>query len=134
MPDIFLDTDVAFDILSKREPHYKSSVILLELAAKGSIRLIISESSLANLFYLCFDIYKIKDAALKLSDFVGSCEVAMPGKILFFYHFIQHLEIKKMPYNILLHCGRNQIILLRGIKEIINMALYPCRFIHQMSS
>lgn len=80
MPDVFLDTDVAFDILSKREPHYKSSVILLELAAKGSIRLIISESSLANLFYLCFDIYKIKDAALKLSDFVGSCEVAHAGK------------------------------------------------------
>ena len=59
MPDVFLDTDVTFDILSKREPHYDSSVQLLELAAKGNIRLAISESSLANLYYLCFDIYKI---------------------------------------------------------------------------
>ncbi len=39
-PDIFLDTDVAFDILSKREPHYISSVLLLRLAARASVRLV----------------------------------------------------------------------------------------------
>lgn len=80
LPEVFLDTDVAFDIISKRDPHYDSSVRLLHLAAKGSVRLIISESSLANLFYLSFDIYKIKDAAGRLSDFIGVCDIAHADK------------------------------------------------------
>lgn len=80
MPDVFLDTDVSFDILSKREPHYPTSVVLLELAAQGTIQLMISESSLANLFYLCFDIYKIQNAKTKLNDFISACEIAQAGK------------------------------------------------------
>lgn len=80
MPDVFLDTDVSFDILSKREPHFATSVLLLELASRGTIRLMISESSLANLYYLCFDIYKIKNAQAKLNDFISACEIAQAGK------------------------------------------------------
>lgn len=80
MPDVFLDTDVSFDILSGREPHFATSVILLEMASQGVIRLMISESSLANLYYLCFDIYKIKNAQAKLNDFVSASEVASAGK------------------------------------------------------
>ena len=34
LPEVFLDTDVAFDIISKREPHFVDAVLLLELAAK----------------------------------------------------------------------------------------------------
>lgn len=80
LPEIFLDTDVSFDIISKREPHYASSVRLLQLAAKDSVRLVVSESSLANLFYLSFDIYKLKDAIPKLSDFIGACGLVSAGK------------------------------------------------------
>jgi predicted nucleic acid-binding protein len=80
LPEVFLDTDVAFDILSKREPHYETSVKLLEMAVSDSVRLVISESSLANLFYLLFDIYKIKDAGQKLSDFIGVCDVVHANK------------------------------------------------------
>ena len=80
LPEIFLDTDVAFDIISKREPHYNSSVRLLQMAAKDTVRLVISESSLANLFYLSFDIYKVKDARSKLSDFITACEIVSAGK------------------------------------------------------
>lgn len=80
LPEVFLDTDVAFDIISKREPHFSSSVKLLELAANDEIRLAISESSLANLFYLAFDIYKIKDAVQRLTDFVNVCEIEHAGR------------------------------------------------------
>jgi predicted nucleic acid-binding protein len=80
LPEVFLDTDVSFDIISKREPHYDSSVKLLDLAARDKIRLMISESSLANLFYLTFDIYKITDAVAKLSDLVIACELASGRK------------------------------------------------------
>ena len=80
LPEIFLDTDVAFDIISKREPHFTSSVKLLHLAAQDEVKLVISESSLANLFYLSFDIYKIKDASDRLTDFIGACEIVHAGK------------------------------------------------------
>ena len=80
MPRIFLDTDVAFDIISKREPHFISSLPFLRLAAEGKAMLIISESSLANLIYLSFGIYKIKEATILLSDFIGVCELVHAGK------------------------------------------------------
>ena len=79
-PEIFLDTDVAFDIISKRTPHYASSIRLLQLAAEDRARLMISEASLATLLYLSFDIYKIKDASSKLFDFIGACELIHSGK------------------------------------------------------
>ncbi|MCY7410034.1 MAG: PIN domain-containing protein [Chitinophagales bacterium] len=80
MGDVFLDTDVAFDILSKRQPHFPDSVKLLQLAAGGKIRLMISEGSLATLFYLSFDIYKIQNAAIKLLEFVKACELVHANK------------------------------------------------------
>ncbi len=80
MPDVFLDTDVAFDIISKRQPHYTDSVKLLHLAAEGKIRLMISESSLVTLFYLSFDIYKIQNAAIKLLDLINACELIHANK------------------------------------------------------
>ncbi len=42
--------------------------------------LIISENSLATLRYLAYDIYKIKDATLKLSDFISACELVHASK------------------------------------------------------
>jgi predicted nucleic acid-binding protein len=80
MPDIFIDTDVAFDIISKRQPHYISSVRLLKLAAEGKIRMIISEASLATLIYLAYDIYKIQNATANLLDFVNACELIHANK------------------------------------------------------
>lgn len=81
LPEIFLDTDVAFDILSKREPHFESSVQFLHLAIQHKARLLISESSLGNLFYLTFDIYKLKNAASRVFDFINICELVPSGKI-----------------------------------------------------
>jgi predicted nucleic acid-binding protein len=80
LPEIFLDTDVSFDILSKRKPHFQHSVRLLELAAEDKAVLLIAESSLANLIYLSFDIYKLKNAEKRLLDFISVCYVISGGK------------------------------------------------------
>ena len=80
LPEIFLNTDVSFDILSKRKPHFQHSVRLLELAAEDKAALLIAESSLANLIYLSFDIYKLKNAEKRLIDFISVCEVIVGGK------------------------------------------------------
>ncbi len=80
LPELFLDTDVAFDILSKRKPFYSDSVLLLDLAAKDKVNLLLTESSLANLIYLCFDIYKLDGAKSKLTDFISACDIISGGK------------------------------------------------------
>ena len=80
LPEVFLDTDVCFDILSKREPHFKHSVKLLELAMQDRISILIAESGLANLIYLSFDIYKIDHAVVKLVDFIRASNVISGGK------------------------------------------------------
>lgn len=80
IPEVFLDTDVAFDIISKREPHFTDSIKLLELAASGKIQLVISEGSLANLFYLTFDIYKLNRGQVRLLDFIQACTIVSSGK------------------------------------------------------
>ena len=85
LPEIFLDTDVCFDIISKREPHFEHSIKLLELAAQDRISLMISESSLANLIYLSFDIYKIDHAGEKLVDFIRASNVVSGGKPVMLY-------------------------------------------------
>lgn len=80
LPRVFLDTDVAFDIISKRKPHFTDSIAILELMVKGHISIAISESCIANLIYLTNDIYKIEDGTSKLLDFVAACEVVRGGK------------------------------------------------------
>lgn len=75
MPDVFIDTDVAFDIISGRQPHHTESVKLLLLAAQGKIQLMLSESSLATLFYLSFDIYKIEKAITKLQHLIDASDL-----------------------------------------------------------
>ncbi len=78
--ELFLDTDVAFDIISKREPHFTTSVKLLELSAQGIVQLFISEISLATIFYLSYDIYKLSNATSKLTDFISASELVHSGK------------------------------------------------------
>jgi len=85
LPEVFLDTDVCFDIISKREPHFEQSIKLLELAAHDRVSLMISESSLANLIHLSFDIYKIDDAIEKLVDFIRASNVVSGGKPVMLY-------------------------------------------------
>ncbi len=84
LPELFLDTDVAFDILSKRKPHFEYSVRILELAASDRVALLIAESSLANLIYLSFDIYKLegaeKGAEKRLLNFISVCDIISGGK------------------------------------------------------
>jgi sialic acid synthase SpsE len=95
LPEVFLDTDVCFDIISKREPHFENSIVLLELAADDRISLMISESSLANLIYLTFDIYKIKNASGKLTDFIKVTKVVCGGKPLMLHALTSSFKDKE---------------------------------------
>jgi hypothetical protein len=82
MVNIFLDTDVATDILSQREPHYNNAAKLLQLAKENKIGLVIAECSLANLFYFSYDLYKIPNPSAQLLNFISACEIAHGGKAM----------------------------------------------------
>ena len=84
LPEVFLDTDIAFDILSKRKPYFENSVRILELAASDRVAILIGESSLANLIYLSFDIYKLEHAEIRLLDFISVCSIISGGKSVMF--------------------------------------------------
>ncbi|MBP3191852.1 PIN domain-containing protein [Natronogracilivirga saccharolytica] len=88
MVDVFLDTDVAFDLISKREPFFTDALPLLQMAGRQQVQLQISEACLATLMYLSFDIYKLENAGGRLLHFVEACEVFSGGKSV----FIQAIE------------------------------------------
>ena len=56
---VFVDTDIIYDLLSKRHPFYLAAAQLFTLADEGKIQIFISALSLANIHYL---ISKEKDA------------------------------------------------------------------------
>jgi len=80
LPEVYLDTDVAFDIISKRQPYFETAVRLVEWVAQDKIALVIGECSLANLIYLSYDIYKLPNAQERLMDFLAVCQVISGGK------------------------------------------------------
>jgi predicted nucleic acid-binding protein len=49
---VFVDTDIIYDLLAKREPFYQAAARLFTLADENKIQIFISSSSLANLHYL----------------------------------------------------------------------------------
>lgn len=112
LPEVFLDTDVAFDILSKRVPHYTDSIKLVELTAKDQIALLIAESSIANLIYLSFDIYKLTDGVSRLTDFIAACTVIVGGKQVAMNALSSKFKDKEdaLQYYTALHYGADYFI------------------------
>ncbi|HSF54304.1 MAG TPA: PIN domain-containing protein [Algoriphagus sp.] len=80
---IFLDTNVALDLVANREPFVHDSMPFLALVNDGDAHLFISELSLGTLVYLAFERYKLPDAKGKLTEFVEFCKVISGGKEAF---------------------------------------------------
>lgn len=75
IPRVFLDSDVIMDFLAIRHPHFGHAYDILQLIYEGKIQVVVSESALANLIYLSFDIYKIGDAEGKLTELMSFTEL-----------------------------------------------------------
>tara|TARA_R110002051_G_scaffold315834_1_gene394707 strand:+ start:35 stop:445 length:411 start_codon:yes stop_codon:yes gene_type:complete len=80
---IFLDTNVALDLVANREPFVEDSMPFIALVAAKEAQLFISEASLALLIYMSFDRYKLVNAKEKLIQFTGFCSVVSGGKVAF---------------------------------------------------
>ena len=69
MDQLFIDTDVALDLLSRREPHYKAAAFLFSLADRKKIKLSISSLSFGNLHYLLTRQYNAAESRRLLIKF-----------------------------------------------------------------
>jgi predicted nucleic acid-binding protein len=49
---VFVDTDIIYDLLAKRDPFYLAAARLFTLADEGRVQIFISALSLANIHYL----------------------------------------------------------------------------------
>jgi len=49
---VFVDTDIIYDLLAKREPFYQAAARLFTLADEGKIQIFISSLSIANIHYM----------------------------------------------------------------------------------
>jgi len=67
--NVFIDTNVIIDLLSKREPFYHESLQLFSLADSNEIELTISALSLVNTHYILNDVMKLKDARSIIGKF-----------------------------------------------------------------
>jgi predicted nucleic acid-binding protein len=69
MDKVFIDTDIARDLLSERHPHYQASAQLFTLADKGKIKIYTSAVSFNNLNYLLTRQYNANESRRILSSF-----------------------------------------------------------------
>lgn len=69
MEKIFVDTDIALDLLSERSPHYTYAAQLFTLADKERLLIYVSSLSFSNLNYLLSRQYSHKEARRILNKF-----------------------------------------------------------------
>jgi predicted nucleic acid-binding protein len=59
---VFVDTDIIYDLLAKRDPFYLPAARLFTLADEGKIQIYISASSLPNIHYLISKLTSAEEA------------------------------------------------------------------------
>lgn len=69
MDKVFVDTDIALDLLGERKPYYEAAAILFSLADKGSLKIYIASLSFSNLHYLLSRQYSAAESRRILNRF-----------------------------------------------------------------
>lgn len=95
MADLFLDTDVAFDLVSGREPFLAHSKELLILHNAQEVSFSISSCSILNLIYLSSQTYKLTNRENKLSAFLRSSHWLDTSKETFFKALVSPIKDKE---------------------------------------
>jgi predicted nucleic acid-binding protein len=95
MVNLFLDTDVAFDLISGREPFVIQSKKILLLHNSEEVSFSISSCSVLNLIYLSSQTYKLNNWEKKLSAFLRSCHWLDTYKEIFFKAMISPINDKE---------------------------------------
>lgn len=106
MAKIFLDTNIALDLIVKRAPFYAHAEPLLDLAIEGMIELHLSESSLPTILYTTTEIYKTGAGGIKrIIELVESCQLLSAPKHIYLQALESPFKDREdvMQYYIALH-------------------------------
>lgn len=101
MENIFVDTNVVIDLLTKREPFYKDAQDLFTRSDKKEVQLFISSLTFANAYYAIVRHLKEVDAKKYLSKFKVLVTILSLEDKAINWLWRQILKISKMDYNIL---------------------------------
>ncbi|HEY4065148.1 MAG TPA: PIN domain-containing protein [Puia sp.] len=83
MEKVFIDTDIALDLLSERAPHYQPAAQLFTLADESRLAIYVSSLSFSNLHYLLSRIYSQAESRRILNLFKVLVKVlAVDDKII----------------------------------------------------
>lgn len=112
MEKVFIDTDIALDLLGQREPYYSPAALLFTLADKAEIEINISSLSFSNLNYLLTRQYNASESRRILNSFkvlvkvLGVddkiIELALSSKFPDFEDAIQYFTAIENGINVLL--------------------------------
>ena len=80
MAEVFIDTDVALDIILQRVPHFGAAQNLIDLGIEGEVELCLSESCLPNLVYITVEIYKARWGIEKITELIEGSEILSAPK------------------------------------------------------
>lgn len=109
---MFIDTDIALDLLGQRDPYYSAAALLFTLADKGKIEINISSLSFSNLNYLLtrqfnasesrriLNSFKVLVKVLAVDDKI--IELALSSKFTDFEDAIQYFTAIENEINVLL--------------------------------
>jgi predicted nucleic acid-binding protein len=75
MNRVFIDTNVAIDLIVFREPYYSVGRHILAMAKMGSIKLMVSSCSIPNLIYFSTYKYKLSDPAEGIWSLLQYCNI-----------------------------------------------------------
>ena len=80
---VFVDTDIIYDLLAKRDPFYFAAARLFTLADEGKVQIYISALSLANIHYLLSKLTSANEAKQIIRKFKVLFQVtALDEKII----------------------------------------------------
>ena len=83
MDKVFIETDIALDLLAQKDPYYSSAASLFSLADKGKVAIYISSLSFSNLNYLLYRQYNSTESRRILNSFKVLVKVlAVDDKII----------------------------------------------------
>jgi len=69
MTRIFVDSDIAIDLLAERQPYYRSAAQLFSMADRKEIRILFSALSFTNIHYVLRKVYNSAEARKLLVRF-----------------------------------------------------------------
>ena len=83
MDSVFVDTDIALDLLSERVPYYQAAAKLFTLGDRGKIKIFTSAVSFNNINYLLTKQFNASESRRILSSFKVLVKIlAVDGKII----------------------------------------------------